>query len=382
MFIKTNHLYTPFALEGTQWIEIEDGKIKSVSNTEPVKANESFDWGERIITPGWIEVQINGAYAEDFTEDPTCLWNVTAKLTQLGITTCLPTIITSPADVTEAALKTWQAGPADDYKGSKVPGLHIEGPFLNPKKKGAHRVDRIIEPDLDWIQSWVPENGVQLVTLAPERAGAEALIAYLVKNDVVVSAGHSMATYEDAKIAFERGVSFGTHLYNAMPPLNHRAPGLAGALLTTDEIPAGMIVDGIHSAPAMVNLAYRAKGERGIVLVTDAMAALGMPVGNYRLGGSDVTVTETDARLADGTLAGSTLTPQQSLINLMNYTGCSFEQALYGLTINPADLMGYTDIGRIAAGMAADLVILDTNKEVKAVMIDGEFVYQTPGTQL
>ncbi len=298
-------------------------------------------------------------------------------MTQIGFTTCLPTVITSTKETVESALKTWQAGPPTGYMGCQVPGLHLEGPFLNPQKKGAHRSDRIIPPDLNFITNWDKKNGVQLVTLAPELPGALDLVRVLTERGVVVSGGHSMANVSQAKEAFDAGISFGTHLFNAMPPLGHRDPGLAGALLTTNSIPVGLIVDGIHSAAEMVNLAWRCKGNRGIVLVTDAMAALGKPAGTYQLGGSTVTVTETDARLADGTLAGSTLTPLEAIHNMMKFTGCSFEQALYGWTINPAALMGYTDRGHLTVGAAADLVVLDQLKIVKAVIIRGQIVYHS-----
>jgi len=377
MIIKTNRIYTPFYQEGENWIEIQDGLIKKISD-QPLETTDTiFDLSPYTITPGWIEVQINGAYGLDFTEEPNRLWDVTGKLTQLGFTTCLPTVITSTQETVEHALNTWQAGPPLGYAGCQVPGLHLEGPFLNPQKKGAHRPDRIISPDRNFITDWNKENGVQLVTLAPELPGALDLVQVFTERGVVVSAGHSMATTTQAKAAFDAGITFGTHLYNAMPPLGHREPGLAGALLTTDTIPVGLIVDGIHNAPEMVKLAWRSKGDRGIVLVTDAMAALGKPTGTYQLGGSTVTVTDVDARLSDGTLAGSTLTPLEAIHNLMDYTGCSFEQALYGWTINPAALMGYTDRGQLTVGAAADLVVLDQLQTIIAVFIRGQVVYQT-----
>ena len=377
MIIKTNNLYTPYYQKGERWLKIEDGIIEEIRETPFDSAESVIDLSAFTLTPGWIEVQINGAYGLDFTENPTNIWEVTEKLTQLGFTTCLPTIITSSKETVETALKTWQDGPPHDYTGCQVPGLHLEGPFLNPLKKGAHRPDRIIPPDLEHITNWNKKNGVQLVTLAPELPGALDLVRVLKERGVVVSAGHSMANVSQATAAFEAGISFGTHLYNAMPPLGHRDPGLAGALLINDSIPTGLIVDGIHSAPEMVNLAWRCKGERGIVLITDAMAALGKLPGTYQLGGSTVILSDVDARLADGTLAGSTLTPLEAIHNMMDYSGCSFEQALYGWTINPAGLMNYTDRGQLVVGAAADLVVLDELKTIKAVIIRGQMVYQS-----
>jgi N-acetylglucosamine-6-phosphate deacetylase len=216
---------------------------------------------------------------------------------------------------------------------------------------------------------------VRLVTLAPEQEGAEAVIRLLRRQGVVVSAGHSLASFEQAVEAFRMGVTCGTHLFNAMSALDHRSPGLAAALLAKTGIYAGLIADGIHAHPAMVSLAWKAKSPQGLVLVTDAMAALGMPAGRYLLGGYEVIVDEGSARLTDGTLAGSLLTMDAAVRNLMAFTGCTLGQAAACASLNPAALLGLKTKGRLAVGMDADLVVLDAEEKVVGTVVMGQVAF-------
>jgi N-acetylglucosamine-6-phosphate deacetylase len=217
---------------------------------------------------------------------------------------------------------------------------------------------------------------VRLVTLAPELPGALDVIRVLAERGVLVSAGHSLATYEEAEAGFAAGIRYGTHLFNAMPALQHREPGLPGALLTDPRITAGMIADGIHTHPAIVRLAWQVLGSARLNLVTDAMAALGMPPGRHLLGDFAVDVDATSARLADGTLAGSVLAQDQALRNLIAFTGCSLAEALPALTTTPARALGLSaERGRIAPGQVADLVLLSPDLEVETTIAEGKIVY-------
>jgi N-acetylglucosamine-6-phosphate deacetylase len=328
-----------------------------------------------ILAPGFIDIQINGAFGLDFTEAPDALYRVASGLPQFGVTAFLPTVITSPLSQIMTALEVWNQGPASGFRGATPLGYHIEGPMINPGKKGAHNPAYIQSLPLQIVQAWSPPTGVRLVTLAPELAGAAEIIQALRGQGVVVSAGHSLAGYDQALQAFRAGVSCGTHLFNAMPPLDHRSPGLAAALLSQPGVAVGLIADGIHVHPAMVKLAWKAKGPEGLILVTDAMAALGMPPGTYRLGDFDVTVDENSARLADGTLAGSILTMGAALRNLMAFTGCSLSEAIACGSLNPANLLGLNNKGRLAAGADADFVVLTPQGEVMATIVMGQVVY-------
>ncbi|HZW03569.1 MAG TPA: N-acetylglucosamine-6-phosphate deacetylase [Anaerolineaceae bacterium] len=358
---------------------VRDGRIRALGRRDAVElpaGAQRIDGQGNLLVPGFIELQINGGFGMDFTERPETIWPVAERLPAYGVTSFLPTVITNPMATFQQAIEVIQAGEPVNFRGARPLGLHIEGPFLNQGKKGAHNPAYIRPPDLEATATWSRDNGVRLVTLAPEQPGAIELIRALVARGVVVSAGHSLATYEQAEQAFSAGVTYGTHLYNAQPPLDHRKPGLSAALLTDPGVVFGMIVDGVHVHPAMVDLAWKAKGPDGITLVTDAMAALGMPPGTYPLGDHEVVVDGTSAWLADhSSLAGSILTHDSALRNLMAFTGCTLGEALLTLTRTPARVLGLTDRGRMASGAIADLVLLSPDGRVLMTVAAGEVVY-------
>ncbi len=330
-----------------------------------------------LLVPGFIDLQLNGAFGHDFTASPNTIWPVAAGLPRFGVTAFLPTIITSPPEAVAEAQRILTVQKPEGYQGAEPLGLHLEGPFLNPTKKGAHNPAYLRTPDRSLISDWTPEQGVRLVTLAPELPGALELVEQLTTRGVVVSAGHSLATFSQAQAGLNAGITYGTHLFNAMPPLGHRDPGLAGALLTHKPCVTGIIPDGIHTHPAVVDLIWEAKGRHGVNLVSDAMAALGMPPGQYHLNDFEVVVTESDARLADGTLAGSILPLDVALRNLINFTGCSLSDALAAITTTPATVLGIShQRGRVAPGLIADLVLLNQDVEVVFTITRGQITYQ------
>ena len=334
--------------------------------------------GGMILVPGFIDLQLNGAFGHDFTADPAAIWRVAAGLPRYGVTAFLPTIITSPLEQVEAGMQVVRDGRPKDFRGAAPLGLHVEGPFLNPKKKGAHNQQYLRPPTLEAVAGWSPASGVRLVTMAPENPGALEVIAALASRGVVVSTGHSMATYDEAVAGFDAGARYGTHLFNAMPPLGHRDPGLPGALLADDRMTVGFIADGVHTHRSIIALVWRMLGPRRMSLVTDAMAALGMPPGSHRLGDYDVIVDATSCRLADGTLAGSILELDQALRNLIDITGCSLDEALETMTTTPAKLLGLDgERGRIAPGYTADIVLLSSDLRVQTTIASGEIVYST-----
>jgi N-acetylglucosamine-6-phosphate deacetylase len=338
----------------------------------PAGCEELID-GDLVLTPGLIDLQINGAFGHDFTDEPESTWEVGAQLTRYGVTAFLPTVITSPRERVEAAREVMRRGAPEEYSGAVPLGLHLEGPFLNPARRGAHDPAYLRFPDEEAVEGWSRENGVLLVTLAPELRGALEVIERLKERGVVVSAGHSMATAEEAKTGFEAGVRYGTHLFNAMPPLGHREPGLAGALLAARDVTVGLIADGIHVHPDVVALSWRAKGMERFNLVTDAMAALGMPPGTYKLGGRDVSVDALSARLEDETLAGSLLSLDQAVRNLAEFTGCEPAEAVFAATAVPAKLLGIDgEYGSIAPGMRADMALWTRDMQVVGTFVGGE----------
>jgi N-acetylglucosamine-6-phosphate deacetylase len=231
-------------------------------------------------------------------------------------------------------------------------------------------VARLRPPTLDAIEGWSRAAGVAVVTIAPELDGALEVIEALVGRGVVVSLGHSGATAAQATAGIDAGARWVTHLFNAMAPLHHRAPGLAGVALTDERVRAGLIVDGIHVDPSVVALAQRALGER-LTLVTDAVAALGMPPGRQALGRAEVTAGDDGVRLADGTLAGSNLAMDDAMRNLVTFTGCAPEAALHAASAGPASLLGDGARGTLDVGRRADLVLLTRDLEVVTTFVGG-----------
>jgi N-acetylglucosamine-6-phosphate deacetylase len=285
----------------------------------------------------------------------------------------VPTVITSPFDDYPRRLAEAREA-AGDARGAEVLGLHLEGPYLSPRRPGAHDPSLLRAIDVDEILAWAEPDIVRIVTLAPELPGATAAIRALQARGILVSVGHSNASYEEAVTAFDAGIAWGTHLYNAMSPLGQREPGLMGALLVSP-VPVGLITDGVHSHPAMVKVAYRCKGADGIAIVTDAMEAMGMAPGIYRLGDRSVIVDSSTARLADGTLAGSILTMDAGVRNMVEFSGCMQVEALAMASATPARILGLARKGRIAAGCDADLTILDGTGRVAETWARGERVY-------
>jgi N-acetylglucosamine-6-phosphate deacetylase len=380
LFIVAGTIHTPAQRLENGVVVVDGGRIQAVGTVESLPIPEGavvIDASGGILVPGFLHLQLKGAFGHDFTLDPATIWPVAAGLPRYGVTSFLPTIITSPLETVGRAQDTLLAGSPAGFYGTQPLGLHLEGPYLNPAKKGAHNPAHMRKPVLDEVDRWRPQEGVRLVTVAPELPGALHFIEALSNRGVMVSAGHSMATLDEAREGIASGIRYGTHLFNAMPPLHHRDPGLAAALLTNDAITVGILPDGIHVHPAMVDLAWRLLGTRRLNLVSDAMAALGAAPGTYALGDHQVLVDATTARLADGTLAGSIIGLDAAVRNLVAFTGCSLAEALPTVTTTPAALLGMDNHkGQIAPGYDADLVLLDAELQVMMTIINGGVVYR------
>lgn len=385
LYLTHATILTPFERIEDGAVLVEGARIVAVGAAARLPCPpgaQVMDVAGLLLAPGFIDLQLNGAFGHDFTADPTAIWDVAARLPRYGVTAFLPTIITSPLETVSAAQAVLRNGPPRNFCGAAPLGLHLEGPFLNPARRGAHNPAHLRLPDTRLAADWSPERGVRLVTLAPELPNALKVIRILRERGVVVSAGHSMADYEQARAGVHTGVAYATHLFNAMPPLDHRAPGLAGAFLTDSRVTVGLIPDGIHLHPAIVKLVWQSKGAGRVNVVTDAMAALGMRPGNYQLGDLEVTVDETSARLSDGRLAGSILGLDQALRNLIAFTGCSLSEALSTITTVPAQVLGLADRGQIAPGFIADLTLLTPDLRTAATAINGQMTgMEQHGTQ-
>jgi N-acetylglucosamine-6-phosphate deacetylase len=322
-----------------------------------------------------VDLQVNGAVGVDFTSQPERIGEVAAYLVQCGVTSFMPTVISSSADdITRAiaAMGQWSHGGSD---AARSLGLHLEGPFLNPQRAGAHPPHQLRPPSLDEVGPWTRDAGVAMVTLAPELNGALEVIEYLVANGVTVCAGHTAADGEAMKAGIHAGVRGVTHLFNAMGPISARVPGPAGATLTDASLIAGLIVDGIHVDPVMVKLAWQALGPGRTMLVTDAISALGLPHGEYAIGDTSVVVGDRGARTTGDVLAGSVLRFDEAVRNLIDFTECTLDDASISASATPARLAARNDIGRIATGCVADIVLLDNTNHVVATVVDGRVVF-------
>ncbi len=328
---------------------------------------------ERIIAPGFIDLQVNGGHGIDFGESPERIGEVAAWLPQTGCTAFLPTIVSSFGDRYRRVFEAFPA--ALGVPGARVLGLHLEGPFLASGKKGAHALDAIEAADDALFAELLAEDSVRLVTLAPERPGALDRIARLVERGVLVSLGHSEATFEQFEAGIDAGARMATHLFNAMSQLDSRAPGAVGAALVDERVTVGLIADGTHTHPANLALTARAKGVDGIALVSDMMAAAGMPPGAYSLNEIPVIVDETSARLADGRLAGSILTMDAAVRNMSAWGRVSLADALTMASAVPARLLGLDELGTLAPGFVADLIVLDPDLQVAETWVAGERVF-------
>jgi N-acetylglucosamine-6-phosphate deacetylase len=326
------------------------------------------------LSPGFIDLQLNGAQGSDFAMEPEAAWQVGDALAATGVTAFLPTIVSSPPDTYRQALEAWTAHPT--MRGAEPLGWHFEGPLLSPARAGAHDRARLCEPaELD-TTNWSATNGVRMVTLAPELPGALDLIRTLAGRGVVVAAGHTDATADRAASAVDAGLRYATHLLNAMRGLDAREPGLAAGLLADDRVTIGVITDGHHLADATLSMVWRLAGDHRVSVVTDGIAAFGLGPGICKLGGRVVHVAEDgSARRADGTLAGAVTPLPQALRRLQSATGAHLSQVLETVTSVPARLLDLPERGHLRPGARADVVLLDDDLSPLATFVSGELVH-------
>lgn len=327
-----------------------------------------------MISPGLIDLQVNGGFGKEVTANPADIDHISRESLKTGVTAWLPTVVTSAAETYPPIFAAWNAHNPD--AGSVPLGYHLEGPFLTLEKKGAHNPDFINAASEDLFQSWLEQDSIRLVTLSPEREHNLDRIRAMVKRGILVSLGHTNSTYEEFIAGVDAGARKATHLFNAMTSIHHRAPGAMVATLVDDRVTAGLIPDGIHSHPATVRLAIKTKGVDGIVMVSDMMAACGLGPGTYPLGSMHVTVDQNSARLADGTLAGSILTMDEALRNLLDWSECTPAQAIHMMTAVPARLLDDSTRGRLVMGARADITTWDWNFFPTSTMVGGEIRWQ------
>jgi N-acetylglucosamine-6-phosphate deacetylase len=333
------------------------------------------------LVPGFIDMHTHGANGHDVMDaTPEALLEISKTLAREGTTSFLATTMTAEVEKITAALLTVSHFIQQNHpsQGAKILGVHLEGPFLASTKMGAQAGDKIILPSIELVKQWqdLANNVIKLVTLAPEQKGSLAFIHFLKKNNIIASLGHTDATYAESQAAIAAGCSHATHLFNAMRGLHHREPGAVTAALLADDVMAELILDGFHLHPAIVELALRVKGKERIILVTDAMRAKCLQAGSYDLGGQTVNVKDGQARLANGTLAGSVLQMSAAIKNMLAFTACELSDVLPMVSVNPAKALGIFDKkGSIALHKEADLVVLSDKLEVVLTLSGGHKVF-------
>ena len=368
------HLYAPDD-RGLSAVTVDGGTIVDVRPAETPPAGSLGGPGARIL-PGLIDMLINGAFGHDFSDPSADMPSICRRLPRFGVTAFVPTIVTSAPDVYVPALANLRHPSVPGE--ARVLGTHIEGPFINPAYRGAHDPAQLRPPSIEEAARWLEAGDVIWFTLAPELPGALPLISFLVERGVKVSIGHSDATWSEAAAGVEAGATLVTHLFNAMRPLRHRDPGIAGYVLGTS-LTAGFIGDGKHVAFETLRVVARIKAPDELVLITDALAGLGMPPGPYIVAGHEYVSDGIVGFLLDGTLTGSLLPLNLALRNLVEKVGLEPAVAVRLATLNPARALGLDGvIGRVEVGRVADLTVVDSDWQVEATIAGGSMAYPGP----
>ncbi|MGL5244650.1 MAG: N-acetylglucosamine-6-phosphate deacetylase [Sarcina sp.] len=357
---------------------IENGKIKEINPKSDLNSS-IIDGTGLYLSPGFIDVHIHGAGGHD-TMDGTyeSINEISKVIVTHGTTSFLPTTMTVSADDIRKAIAAINEAKEIGTDGANVLGAHLEGPFISPKAIGAQNPDFLIQPSIENFNKIVGNNEscVVSITLAPEVNGAKELIKHLSNKGIMVSMGHTKATYEEAMEGIRCGCRHSTHLFNAMTPLSHREPGVVGAIFDSNLITTETISDGIHISYPSLRVAYKQKGTDKVLLVSDAMMACCMPDGLYSLGGQEVEVKNGAARLLSGSLAGSVLTLDVAIKNIYNNTNYSLNDIIKMATYNAAKHCKVENKkGLIKENYDADLVLFDKDINIKYVIVNGKIVH-------
>ncbi|MDQ3012382.1 MAG: N-acetylglucosamine-6-phosphate deacetylase [Acidobacteriota bacterium] len=388
--IVGGRIVTPTAVIKEGIVLCEDGQISfigSAKDAAPEPGSQLVDAAGQIVMPGFIDTHFHGSGGDDvMANGAEGIRRISQALLRFGTTGYLATTIAARhSELMQAVENTVAAEQpkGSDEQAAEILGLHIEGPYINLKFKGAQPVEGIRDPNFDECRELLnAANGrIKIMTMAPELPGGMELIRFLKANGVEASLGHSEADYDTALAAIDAGATRATHLYNAMSGVHHRKPGLASACLNEPGIQAELICDGVHVHPRMAQLAWRAKGRDGLTLITDATAAQGVGDGRYTLGDFQIEVRGPLCTLMDGvTIAGSVLTMNAAAGNAINFTGMGLIDAAHMASLAPARVCGVADSkGSIEVGKNADLVVLKPDFSVTRTIRAGQVVYQNPG---
>jgi N-acetylglucosamine-6-phosphate deacetylase len=378
--ITADRLITPDQSITDPIVLVEDGVITSLdsrANAEQASAPHLSFPGCTLV-PAFFDVHIHGSAGHDVMEGtPQAFATIGNFLARHGVGAYLATTVTAPVDMTLKSLERMAALIGRDTAGARPLGIHMEGPFLSPHKKGAHPANLLQPPSVNLFdRMWQAAEGkIRLMTIAPELPNAEELISHATSLGVRVSLGHSNADTAAARAGIRAGAVSATHTFNAMRSFDHREPGLLGEVLSNDDLFAELICDGLHVHPDAVRIYWKSKGPERAMLITDAMSAAGMPDGNYKLGELDVRVVNGRCVIGEGTLAGSTLTLDRGVRNFAEFTGASIDDVSKLVSRNPARMTGFdAEAGSLAVGRSADITVLSAKNEVVETILRGRAI--------
>jgi N-acetylglucosamine-6-phosphate deacetylase len=368
MLISGGSVIAPDAVYSPGWVDIRADRIVGCGAGEPPRAAD-FSYPESTLAAGYVDIHTHGGGGSSFNDADTAVAvaRITATHRAHGTTTMMASLVTAPLEEFERSVSAL-AGLVEQ---GVLAGIHLEGPWLSPAHRGAHDESLLREPDAESVDRLMRagRGTVRMVTIAPELTGGLAAVRQIVGFGAVAAVGHTDANYDLTRQAIAAGSTAGTHVFNAMRQIHHREPGPALALLEDPSVFAELIADGVHLHPAIVRFIIESPSRP--VFVTDAMAAAGADEGEYKLGGLDVSVSDGQARLADGTIAGSVLTLSEAVRYAVHTAGVPVEVAVRAATQNPADMIGLADRGRLAPGHRADLIVLDAALQVTATLQAG-----------
>jgi N-acetylglucosamine-6-phosphate deacetylase len=374
-------LYDPREIAGPLGLLLEDGRVAGVLHDFEVArraANQVVDLSGWRVAPGMIDLHTHGFGGKDVNAGSEAdLAAMADMLLASGVTAFLPTIASSgPAETQLQVERIASLMGSAEARRAEVLGSRLEGPFISRTKKGAQLESAIRPPDVAELERLIARGPIRMLDFAPEEDADGALLRALVARHVVACIGHTAATFAQAAKAIDAGARHCTHLFNAMPPLEHRAPGAVGALLTDSRTTVEVIADGVHVHPTVLRLVVMARGPEAVALVTDQLAGAGCGEGVFTFVGRQVQISGGAARLADGTLAGSVLTMDQAVRNMVNLVGVAWSDAIRMATLTPATIAGVADRkGHLRPGADADLLVLDASGQVRQTWRAGELVY-------
>lgn len=373
-------IVTPHELIQDGHVVVEAGNITHVGSGAPSSAGRVLDYGDCLVAPGFIDLHVHGGGGHDVMGASTEGLNGLSRfLAAGGVTALLATAYSASQGDLLAAAKTVAKAVKEGSEGSRILGLHLEGPYVNPKMAGAQSVAHVRPPSVDELEEIHRAAGgaLGIVTLAPEMEGAIEAVAWLRSKGVVPAAGHTDATHAEMMAAVEAGLSHAAHLFNRMRPLHHREPGVVGAALSDDRVSVELIADGVHIHPSTLRLAARAKGPGKTALVSDAISAAGLPDGEYRLGAEKIRVEGGRSLLESGALAGSTIRLCDAVRYAVETAVLPVTEAIEMASSTPARIIGVDERkGRLAPGMDADLTVLGRDYEILLTMVGGGVVYE------